>query len=91
MATGSPQETRDLSLPERGDLRLYVPRPAGWEVRIMTSGQREYCHSKNPGEDHFHLIVPGEIYLQRGEERYCLNCAYRSKIITTDRLFWQRG
>ena len=87
---------RDSSEPEQSqpasadDLRIYVPRPEGWEIHIMTGGDREYCYLKHPGEDYFHLIVPGEVYLQRGEEKYCLNCARRIHVVTTDRLFWQR-
>jgi len=70
-------------------LRLYVPQPEGWEVRIMASGDKQYCYLKHPGEEYFHRIVPGEVYLQRGDEKYCLNCARRIHVITTDRLFWQ--
>ncbi|NOX53239.1 MAG: hypothetical protein GXP27_02140 [Planctomycetes bacterium] len=81
-----PQQPRSAS----DDLRIYIPRPQGWEIRIMTSGEREYCYLKHPGEDHFHLIVPGEVYMQHGEEKYCLNCARRINVVTTDRLFWQR-
>ena len=72
------------------DRRLYVPFAEGWEVRIK-SGPREYCCVRNPGEDWFHLLVNGEVYLQFGSEVMCLNCAYRLGHITDDRLFWQTG
>lgn len=72
------------------DARLYLPRQEGWQAHIKRSWQKEYCYLKNPGEDYFHLLISGEIYLQRGEEKYCLNCALRHGILTRDRLYWQR-
>lgn len=82
-----PLQMRDL---ER-DLRLYLPNTTGWEARIMGTSSREYCHFKNPDQDFFHLLVPGELYLQYGYMKFCLNCAYRFTRITDDRLFWQQG
>lgn len=82
-----PLQLRELT----ADLRLYVPHVTGWEARIMTNSPREYCHFKTPGQDFFHLLVPGEIYLQYGSVKFCLNCAYRLTRITDDRLYWQRG
>lgn len=73
------------------ELRVYVPYPENWNVRIKTDGIREYCHFKSPGEDYYHLLLQGEIFLEYGEVRYCLNCAHRHKIVTDDRLFWQNG
>ncbi len=73
------------------DRRLYVPRPERWSVQIQKDGVREYCHEKTPGEDHFHLIVMGEVYLQRGDTKLCLNCALRLGVLTLDRQFWVRG
>ncbi len=52
---------------------------------------KDYCYSKNPGEDYFHLLLCGEVYLENGEERLCLNCAVRRSVATDDRLYWQRG
>lgn len=71
------------------DYRLYVPDPQGWSARILTSWDKFYCFLKNPGEDYHHAILHGEIYLQRGDEAYCLRCAVRHGMATTDRLFWQ--
>ncbi len=69
--------------------RLYAPFSDGWSVRIKT-GQREFCHYRQPGEEWFHILINGELYLQRGSERICLNCAHRQGILTDDRLYWQR-
>lgn len=73
------------------DPRLYVVSPEGWEAKVKQGWEREYCYLQNPGEDYFHLITGGEIYLQRGSEKYCLACALRHGVLTTDRLKWQRG
>ena len=55
----------------------------------MTGVEREYCFQQTPGRDDYHLIVPGEIYLQSGTQKLCLTCALRRGIVTTNRLFWQ--
>jgi len=73
------------------DHRLYVPKQAGWEAAIKQTWEQEYCYSKNPGEDWFHLLANGELYIQRGTEKFCLSCALRLKILTRNRLFWQKG
>jgi len=75
----------------RVDGRLYVPHGEGWSARIKSDWQKEYCYSQNPDEDFYHLLVSGEIYVQRGTEKYCLNCAVRHGYVTHDRLHWQRG
>lgn len=86
-------DTRRRSAPAEGsqgeaDRRLYLPLPEGWSVHIQRDGVREYCHEKAPGEEHFHLIVMGEIYLQRGDTKLCINCALRLGVLTLDRRFW---
>lgn len=72
------------------DRRLYVPHSQSWQVGIQT-GARAYCGLRQPGEDWFHLLVNGEIYLQLGSDKMCLNCALRQGYITADRLYWQKG
>jgi len=71
------------------DSRLYIPDNQDWGVEIKRDSDRIYCYSKNPGQDWFHLILNGEIYVTRQHERYCLNCALRMGFLTQDRLFWQ--
>ena len=72
------------------DRRLYVPHSHNWRAGIQ-SGAREYCSIRQPGQDWFHLLVNGEIYLQFGTDKMCLNCALRQGYITEDRLYWQTG
>jgi hypothetical protein len=71
------------------DVRLYVTDSTEWTAHIKEDSAKLYCYQKNPGEDFFHLIVDGEIYLAKGDEKYCLRCALRDGVATTDRLFWQ--
>jgi len=71
------------------DERLYVPYSAGWSVHIKRSGGTERCFSQHPGQDFFHLIIRGEIYLENGDERFCLTCAMRRGIICRERMFWK--
>lgn len=75
--------------PRPGDWRVYVPEAEQWTVHIMTGVEREYCHQQAPGQEYYHLIVPGEVYLQSGPEKLCLNCALRRGAATHDRLYWQ--
>lgn len=72
------------------DWRVYVPQPDGWTAHIKQNWEREYCFLKNPGEDFFHLLQCGEIYVQHDDEMYCLTCALRLGLITRNRLYWQQ-
>ncbi len=75
----------------RRDYRLYLPKHSGWEAVIKQTWEPEHCYLKNPGEDWFHLLANGEIYIQRGAEKYCLSCAVHLKILTRNRLYWEKG
>ncbi len=70
--------------------RLYVPESAGWKAAIKQDWNKEYCYIQRPGEDFYHLLVTGEIYLQRGTEKYCVSCALRHGYVTHERAFWLR-
>ncbi len=84
-AENSPASPVDL-IP---DTRLYVPDHEDWDVHIKRDSERYFCYSKHPGEDWFHLILNGEIYVSHQHEKYCLRCALRMGSLTEDRLFWQ--
>ncbi len=71
------------------DTRLYVADHEDWDVHIKRDSERLFCYSKHPGEDWFHLLLNGEIYVSRQHEKYCLRCALRMGFLTEDRLFWQ--
>jgi hypothetical protein len=70
--------------------RLYVPDYASWKAAIKHDWNKEYCFVQRPGEDFYHLLVTGEIYVHRGTEKYCLRCALRHGYVTHDRGFWLR-
>ena len=71
------------------DCRLYQPDANGWAAHIQPGGERQYCYASAPGQDYFHLIVPGELFVQKGDEKLCLMCALRQGVLTRERLFWQ--
>jgi hypothetical protein len=71
-----------------GEERLYVPEYAGWKAAIKNDWNKEYCFVQKPGEDFYHLLLTGEIFLQRGNEKYCLSCALRHGYATHARAFW---
>ncbi|MBA3314322.1 MAG: hypothetical protein M3552_01430 [Planctomycetota bacterium] len=73
------------------DRRLYVPHPENWAIKTKASFDREYCHAKFPGDEHYHLLVGGELHLDNGEQKYCLDCALRLEMLTADRMYWQKG
>lgn len=75
--------------PSENDVRLYVSDPEGWQAHVKQGWEKQYCYYKHPGEDYFHLLMNGEVYLQHGDEKVCLTCALRHGILTTDRLHWQ--
>lgn len=75
--------------PDSGDRRLYLPNGNVGSMHVKRGADRVYCYTKHPGEDYFHLIVEGEVYVHTGDDMLCLNCAVRHGILTTDRLFWQ--
>lgn len=73
------------------DIRLYIAQPEGWQAHVKQSWDKEYCFQKKPGEEYFHLLMHGEVYLQHDDEKYCLQCALRRGTLTHDRLNWQKG
>ncbi len=77
--------------PVLADARVYVPYAEGWRAFVKQGWDKQYCFHKNPGEDYYHLLMQGEIYLQSADESVCLTCALRNGILTRDRLYWQHG
>lgn len=82
----SPENQNDVD-----DIRLYIAQPDGWKGGVKQTWEKEYCFHKKPGEDYFHLLMYGEVYLQHDDEKICLQCALRSGIVTHNRLNWQKG
>ncbi|MFK7776671.1 MAG: hypothetical protein QM501_00950 [Gimesia sp.] len=77
--------------PKSQDARLYIPikETENTTILVKTSSSKEYCFSKFPGDDHYHLLMHGEIYVSNGHDIYCVECATEHGFLTTDRLNWQ--
>ena len=73
------------------DRRVYVPQMLDWHAVIKRDHTKQYCHLKRPGEPYHHLLVGGELYLDNGETKLCLNCAVRAGVVTLDRTHWRRA
>ena len=56
--------------------RLFL-RESGWTVRLKPGSEREFCHQMAPGQDFYHRLAAGEVYLVRGDEKLCIPCAAR--------------
>ena len=55
---------------------------AGWRVGVKTGSMRELCYMMAPGQDFYHRLLDGEIFLVRDGERLCLSCALRRGLIS---------
>jgi hypothetical protein len=63
--------------------RIFLHEP-GWRIEHKIGSTREFCYTMSPGQDFYHRLYDGEVYLQRGdgEERLCLTCASRRGLIS---------
>lgn len=68
----------------REDLRLYV-QDRNWTPRVKRESGKLYCHHQDDPEDHFHLILDGEIYLTNERVNYCISCAEKKAVLTQQR------
>jgi len=80
----------DSTAAQPADRRLYVPHNDGWNAIVKPNATKEYCYYRNPDEEHFHLLQIGEIYIEKGGEKVCMNCAVRQGILTDNRMHWQQ-
>jgi hypothetical protein len=53
----------------------------GWNIGIKTGSHRELCHMMAPGQDFYHRLGDGEVYVQQNTEKLCLSCAFRRGLI----------
>jgi hypothetical protein len=60
--------------------RMFIFEP-GWRVGVKTGSIRELCHMIAPGQDYYHRLLDGEIFLVRDGERLCFTCASRRGLI----------
>ncbi len=74
----TPRTSEDPSVP-----RLFL-RELGWQVALKVGSDRVFCYVANPGEDYYHRLLDGEVYLYRGEEKICLPCASRHGLLDNE-------
>ncbi len=53
----------------------------GWNVGMKTGSHRELCHMMAPGQDFYHRLGDGEVFVQQNTEKLCLSCAFRRGLI----------
>ncbi|MEO6811105.1 MAG: hypothetical protein ABI353_18500 [Isosphaeraceae bacterium] len=61
--------------------RIFL-REAGWQVDLKHGSDRAFCYQIAPGDESYHRLADGEVYLHRGEERLCLPCAARRGLLS---------
>jgi hypothetical protein len=71
-----PSDESDSSPPRR----LFLHEP-GWTIGLKVGSEKAFCYMMNPGQDYYHRILDGEIYLYNDDERLCFGCAERRGLI----------
>lgn len=66
-----------LSAPQR----VFLHEP-GWNVALKVGSDRMFCYMMAPGQDYYHRLLDGEIYVHHGDERLCLACAERRTLLS---------
>lgn len=80
---GSPtlNPPRENPVPRGSSPRLFVFE-AGWRVSVKRGSHREFCHTMAPGQNYYHRLLDGELFIHHGDERLCLSCAARRGLVT---------
>src|SRR4051812_31576307 len=74
-----------------GPRRLFLFE-GGWRIELKVGSDREFCYMTAPGQDYYHRLLDGEIYLARGDEKLCLACAERRGLLAYEpRMLRERG
>lgn len=60
--------------------RVFIREP-GWRVGQKVGSEKVFCYQITPGEDYHHRLSDGEVFVYHGEERLCLPCAERRKLV----------
>jgi hypothetical protein len=63
--------------------RMFLAEP-GWRVGLKVGSDREFCYNRAPGQDYYHRILDGEVFLHRAEEKLCVACASRRGLIAAE-------
>lgn len=72
-------------LPDHGSDDSTLPRvflrEPGWYVSLKVGSVREFCHSIAPGDDAYHRLADGELFVHSSDEKLCLPCADRRGLL----------
>lgn len=63
--------------------RMYLAEP-GWRIGVKAGSDREFCYMMMPGQDFYHRLLDGEIFLHRHDEKLCLACASRRGLLVSE-------
>lgn len=63
--------------------RMYLAEP-GWRIGVKSGSDREFCYMIAPGQDFYHRLLDGEIFLHRHDEKLCLACASRRGLLVAE-------
>jgi hypothetical protein len=76
----APLDDDDENAGAQSASRMFLTEP-GWQIGVKIGSQREFCHMRAPGQDFYHRLLDGEVFLQRDDERVCVACATRRGLI----------
>jgi hypothetical protein len=76
-------EPSGSNTPTASPRRLFLHEP-GWGVALKIGSERAFCYQIAPGQDYYHRLLDGEIYLYHGDEKLCLACAARRGLLSHD-------
>src|SRR5262249_21663197 len=63
--------------------RIFLREP-GWRIGHKVGSVREFCYMMAPGQDYYHRLLDGEVYLYNAEERLCFACAERRGLLSRE-------
>jgi len=72
-----PEEDSDTAAQPR---RMFVFE-RGWSIGVKTGSHRELCYMVAPGQDFYHRLGDGEVFVFQDTEKLCLPCAFRRGLI----------
>jgi hypothetical protein len=61
--------------------RLFLREP-GWTIAQKVGSDKQFCFVQKPGQDYYHRLLDGELYLFSGDERLCIACATRRGLLS---------
>ena len=76
-------DARDAQRPPLAQTRLFLHEP-GWRIALKVGSDRTFCYMTAPGQDYYHRLLDGELYVYQGDERLCLACAGRRGLFSTE-------